>query len=177
MYSQCSNVFERCITLPGCSKVSLAATSPYRLQLCVVLGGWDSNLPGHYCTLFSSSASNLSRHCYMPAQKFGFYCGETFENTALVWLMKWTSGCWHLCMAMSYRHFYFCRFLKHSVYKNNPHTWEKLNKILKHTLQEAQHINIPKNVTNFHSHTCCNCLRFLYKWNLPVMVGMMNWSS
>jgi len=74
------NVFERGITLPGCSKVSLAVTSLYWLQLCVVLGGWDSNLPGHYCTGFGSSASNLSSHCYTPAQKCGFCCGETFEQ-------------------------------------------------------------------------------------------------
>ena len=57
------NVFERGITLPGHSEVSLAVNLLYQLQLCVVLRGSDSNLPDHYCTVFGSSASNLSSHC------------------------------------------------------------------------------------------------------------------
>ena len=74
----------------------------------------------------------------------GSVVGKHLNSTALVWLTKWTSGCWHLCIVMSYKHFYFCRFLEHTVYKNNLHTWGELNKILKHALQKAQHINMPK---------------------------------
>jgi hypothetical protein len=36
------NVFGRCIRLPGRSEMSLASTTPCRLQLCVVSGSIDS---------------------------------------------------------------------------------------------------------------------------------------
>ena len=42
------NVFEICITLSGLCKVSLAATSPRRLQLCKMLLSSVSQLAVHY---------------------------------------------------------------------------------------------------------------------------------
>ena len=47
MYSRI-NVFEIDITLPGRSELSLAATTPYRLQLCTVFGAAASKYCGHY---------------------------------------------------------------------------------------------------------------------------------
>jgi len=41
------DVFEKVITLPGRSEVSLAATTPCRLQLCAVLRSLASKLSGH----------------------------------------------------------------------------------------------------------------------------------
>jgi len=47
-----ANVFEKDITLPGRSEVSLAATKQCRLQLCTVLWTSASKAFGHYYTIY-----------------------------------------------------------------------------------------------------------------------------
>ena len=49
------NIFERDITLPDPSEASLAATTPYRLQLCRVSEGLASNQSIHHSTLTKPS--------------------------------------------------------------------------------------------------------------------------
>jgi hypothetical protein len=148
------NVFVRGKMLPGRSEVSLAATLLYRLQLYVVLGDWDSNLPGHYCTVFGSSASNLSSHCYTPAQKCGFCCGETFEQHSSCladevnqWLLTLVYS--HVLQAFSFLQI----FKTQCIQKQHSH--------MRRTEQNTETC-IAQGTTYKHTEGQCNCFYFYH---------------
>jgi len=120
--------------------------------------GWDSNLPGHYCTVFSSSASNLCSHCYTQVQKCGFCCGETFEQHS-PWLADEVNQ-WLLTLVYSHvlQVLLFLQIFKTQCIQKQPSHMRKTEQNTETCITKGTTYKHTKKITNFNTrcifHSC-----------------------